>query len=162
MVRPLKPGARRVGLAPILATIMVVSLTLICSVVVGGFVFGVIGTGANTARVQVIGSMIQSYLGIDGSTFFVICASNLGNADGAGFVQLYNSGTAGAAANTLLIIYDGVTITADLGPGCNVLPESTVYILILSLPYEVPQGTQYSGYVSMSNGAEVLLAGSFL
>lgn len=154
---------RRRGIAPILAMVMVVSATLVTSVVLGAFAYGTLGSSADVALVQVEASQIPFTIGT-GFTF-LLCAPNPGNFVGvSGYIQLYNSGTKATKVDSLHFTFAGQTVVRVPSGPCTVLPEQSVYVIVVALPLDtVPStGAPYGGYVSTHNGAEVLFTGAFL
>ncbi len=149
----------RSAVAPIVSTVLVVAVTLITSVAVSGFIFGSYPSAENTALVQVVEKSVPASVGQ--GLAFAFCADNSGNSMG-GYIQLYNSGVANTTATTLQFVYDGNTTAMVLEGPCVVGSDSSLYVIIFSLPYGVEPGTPYTGYVTTTNGAEVLFAGDFL
>ncbi len=43
----------RKAISPIIATVLIIAVTLIAAVAIGGFVFGIFGSASNTAQVEV-------------------------------------------------------------------------------------------------------------
>ena len=153
-------ASKRRAISPIIATVLIIAVTLIASVAIGGFVFGTTASGENTAQVAVVGITIPA--SVDLGPSIVTCSPNNGNTFG-GYIQLYNSGTAATSANSLIFNYGGSAYTVAPSGSCIVAPETSLYLLIISLP--IPStamtGDPYSGYVSTGNGAEVLFVGTF-
>jgi hypothetical protein len=160
-VRCWRRGRGRRALSPILATVVIISTTLIASIAVSGFVFGLSGSAENTALVSVVGISIPTTVDLGPS--IVVCSPNSGNSFG-GVVRLYNSGTASTQAAFLVFTYAGVTFSVRPSGSCTISPESSLYLLVISLPVtlSVDVGAPFTGYVSTANGAEVLFTGSFV
>lgn len=155
--RGLRSGRR--GVSQILATVVIVAITLVSSVAIGGFVFGTLGSSANTAQVTVVSVAVPAAVGLGVTVAF--CSVATGNTEG-GLIELYNSGTKATDASGLTLVYNGESADVSLAGGpCSIPPESSLYVVILSLPYQTTTGTPYTGYVSTANGAEVLLTGAF-
>ncbi len=53
-----KNGQRR-AISPIIATVLIIAVTLIASVAIGGFVFGIFAQGQNSAQVAVTGTALS-------------------------------------------------------------------------------------------------------
>ena len=121
-------------------------------------VYGTLGSSANSARVEVTGTMVPAAVAL--GVTYVVCASASGNSF-AGYIQLYNSGTSATVATSFTMTYAGSVVQVPLSGSCKIAPESTLYLVIYSLPYFVNTGVAYTGYVSTANGAEVLLASAF-
>jgi flagellin-like protein len=158
--RPSGKYGRRRGISPILATVLIIAVTLVASVAIGGLAYGVLGSAANSAQVQVMTTIVPAAIGY--GVDYAYCSTTPGNIFG-GYIQLYNSGTGSTSARVINFVYDGVTV--DLNPSsanpCTIAPDSSLYLVILSLPLAVSRGVPYSGFVSTANGAEVLFTGTF-
>ncbi len=140
--------------------VLLIAITLVASVAIGGFVYGTFGSSQNTAEVEVTGTAIPATVGI--GLAIVFCSVAAGNSVGDGYIQLSNSGITSAVANALFFTYDGATTEVSLTGPCTVHPESSTYLLIIGMPYQAISGLVYTGFVSMSNGAEVLFTGGFV
>src|SRR5271154_4650843 len=68
--------AQRKAISPIIATVLIIAVTLIAAVAIGGFVFGIFGSASSSAQVQVTS---QNLLAIDnlstGSTHTFTCST---------------------------------------------------------------------------------------
>lgn len=148
-------------MAPILATVIIVASTIVISVAMGGFIYGTLGTSANSALVDA--QSVQIPADIDTGFAFLLCAPNQGNFFG-GYVALYNSGTVATHVNALTFTYAGSTQTMVPQGTCVIPPDTSLYVLVVALPlmFQPVTGNPYSGYVSAANGAEILFDGSFL
>lgn len=160
-MNPDSRGPSRRGISPIVATVLIIAITLVASVAVGGFTYGIFGSSANTAQVSVDASSVPAAVGLGATLVYCSGGSEVGAAV-SGYLALYNSGTAATTATSLVFNYDGAAISTQLSGPCTIAPESTDYVIIISLPYQTSVGVQYGGYVSTSNGAEVLFAGAFI
>src|SRR5689334_2143472 len=77
-------GTRR-AISPIIATVLIIAVTLIAAVAIGGFVFGIFGSSSSTAQVSVTSQNL-------------VAASNLL----AGTTATFACNVAGAANNLVL------------------------------------------------------------
>src|SRR5260370_2592816 len=59
---------KRRAISPIIATVLIIAVTLIASVAIGGFVFGIFAQGQNSAQVAVTGTALIAALFPTGST----------------------------------------------------------------------------------------------
>jgi flagellin-like protein len=157
--KPSDPRPRRRGISPIISTVLLITITLVATTAIGGFAFGIFSSSADTAQVEVTRTAVPAVIGV--GVTYAYCAISTGNSVGDGIIELYNSGTAGASADLLTFVYDGATVPVTLTGPCTIMPESEVYVLLLALPYQVDPGIAYTGYVTTSNGAEVLFTGAF-
>ena len=125
---------------------------------VSGFVFGTASQGENSALVQSVSVTIPATVGYGPS--IVVCAPNTGNSFG-GWIQLYNSGTRSTTASYLVLNYGGTIFSITPSGPCVIQSQSSVYLLVISLPRTGNVGDRFTGYVTVSNGADVLFVGSF-
>jgi flagellin-like protein len=153
------------AISPILATVLVIALTLIASVAVGGFVFGVFGEGENSAQVAVTGTaLLAADFLTGGSTTAFTCSS----ASSAAYLTLTNTGPGSASVVTISITWVGGN-TAYTGPtNCNIGGEGSatarVYIIFPATTKITPSaiaGQTYTGAIVLSNGAQLLLTGTW-
>jgi len=139
---------RRKAISPVLATVILIAITLIAAIAIAGFVFGLFGSFTSTARVTVNAVAL-----VHGAT-------------PTGTMVAYNSGTSNANANGITLTYGGQTcsaaitgspvlITAGLAPGV------TLTITAGSCATASVGGQAVTGTLSMSNGAQVPFSGVF-
>jgi hypothetical protein len=135
-------GERR-GASDLVATVLIIAATLIAFAAVAGYVFGILGSGSNTANVAVTSASINHTML-------------------TGVLTLSNTGTGGTSATGVTLTYKGATCnpvssTAIVGSG------ATVAISITGLGNCAATGSSspYMGYVSMGNGEEATFAGLF-
>src|SRR5437899_12166740 len=90
MFRSRSRGRR--AISPIVATVLIVAVTLVASVAIAGFVFGVFGTSTNSAQVAVTAASLRSsdFLTTNAGITFT-CGAATGS-----FLTLSNSLPAGA------------------------------------------------------------------
>ena len=111
-------GKNRVGataISPIVATVLIVAVTLVASVAVAGFVFGVFGSSANSAQVAVTGGSLKSgdfLSGNSGVTF--TCGAAAGS-----FLTLSNTGTAATSVTAATITVAGAINSFSLATGSS-------------------------------------------
>jgi flagellin-like protein len=141
---------RRKAITPVLATVILIAMTLISAISVGGFVFGLFGNYANTAQVQAqLGSCSHT-----GTT----CT-----------LTLYNSGSANTSiltgADCLSVKYAGQTAVATSCSASTTTVVAGGSLLVTATfgsSFTATAGEQLSGQISLENGAIVLFSGSFL
>jgi len=147
-------GKRRKAISPVLATVILIAITLIAAIAVAGFVFGLFGSFTSSVRVQVSTETI--YHG----------ALGIGAAPPASTMLLLNTGTSNTNANGLTLTYGGqscapaitgapVAVTAGVAPGVSLT------ITVGSCTVASTAGESFSGLVSLSNGAQVPFSGQF-
>jgi len=139
---------RRKAISPVLATVILIAITLIAAIAIAGFVFGLFGSFTSTAQVTV------SY------------SSLAGGAVPAGTMLVLNSGTSNTNANAVSLTYGGqtcsaaitgspVTLTAGKAPGI------TLTVTAGSCTTVPAHGQAFTGSLSLSNGAQVPFSGVF-
>ena len=136
---------KRKAISPVLATVILIAITLIAAVAIAGFVFGLFGTFTKTATVV-------------GST--VTCV----DATGYCTVSLINSGTAiTATSGTCTESYGGATYhgtdtagTIVPATGAGVAVTCTLQVGAAALV----GGEPVSGSISLANNGLVLFSGS--
>jgi len=139
---------RRKAISPVLATVILIAITLIAAIAIAGFVFGLFGSFTSTAQVTV------SY------------SSLAGGAAPAGTILVLNTGTSNTNANGLSLTYGGqtcsaaitgspVTLTAGKAPG------TTLTVTANSCSVVPVHGQAFTGSLSTSNGAQIPFSGIF-
>lgn len=135
-------AVRRKAISPILATVILIAITLIAAIAISGFVFGLFGTYTNTARVEAI-----SYSCSGTPEVCTIGLENIGTANTAlvGSCTMTFSGTSysGVAAVSSGSLNGGSTaIVTCTGPAGS----------------HAPVGSQIEGSILLNNGADVLFS----
>jgi flagellin-like protein len=156
-------ATRRKAITPIIATVLIIAVTLIAAVAIGGFVFGIFGSATSVAQVTVVGTAL-AHPTVAG-TFAAACLTTA-PASTSGYLQLTNTGTASTVASTISLTYGGSTFSVALtgGTTCTVPSGGSMYIGITTLtgfPAIGSSGQQFTGFVVMSNGAQVVYTGVF-
>jgi flagellin-like protein len=163
----MKFTGQRKAISPIIATVLIIAVTLIAAVAIGGFVFGIFGSSSNSAQVQVtgialVGATLAAGSGADGSPG---CATGAA----ANSITLTNTGTAAAAATSMSITYGGAVYTFAITGACTVTPAGlasgnpmTITMAATDLVTGATSGASYTGTVTMSNGAILVFAGTFI
>jgi flagellin-like protein len=159
-----KNGQRR-AISPIIATVLIIAVTLIASVAIGGFVFGIFAQGQNSAQVAVTGTAL---LGADfltgGTTKTFTCATSSSLA----YLTLTNTGTGSASVATISLTWAGGNTAYTVSGTCNIgasgSATATTYIIFPATSQITPSaiaGQTYTGTVTLSNGAQLLLTGTW-
>jgi flagellin-like protein len=161
--------AQRKAISPIIATVLIIAVTLIAAVAIGGFVFGIFGSSSSTANVSVTA---QSLVAADFATTTLVnptCTA----AGGVNTLTLSNTGTAAASATGVTITYGGSVNTFAISGTCivsaaglkgsttNGNPQVIVFAAGNGLAVPAAVGQTYTGTISMSNGAVLIFTGSF-
>jgi flagellin-like protein len=159
-----KYGQRK-AISPIIATVLIIAVTLIASVAIGGFVFGIFAQGQNSAQIAVTGTaLIAADFLTGGSTQTFTCATTSSLA----YLTLTNTGTGTATVATISLTWAGgntaYTLTAACNVGASGSPTATTYIIFPITSKITPSavsGQTYTGTVTLSNGAQLLLTGTW-
>jgi len=157
----------RRAISPIVATVLIVAVTLVASVAIAGFVFGIFASQGNTAQVAVTATALKAadFLSTGTSTGFT-CNTAAGS-----YLTLTNSGTAPASVTSMTVVVAGVSNTFGLTVGtCAVNavgaatnnPQSLLFVAALSkVTVDAVAGNAFTGTVTLSNGAILIYAGTF-
>src|SRR5216684_4215760 len=107
----------RRAISPIVATVLIVAVTLVASVAIAGFVFGIFASQGNTAQVAVTATALKAadFLSTGTSTGFT-CGVVAGS-----YLTLTNSGTAQVSATSMTLVVAGVSNTFSLTTGTCVV-----------------------------------------
>jgi hypothetical protein len=146
--------------------VLVIAVTMIASVAVGGFVFGIFAQGQNSAQIAVTGTALQAANFVTtnaGKTF--TCSSSSSSA----FLTLTNTGSGSASVATISLTWAGGNSAFNLLSGtCNVgasgSTTATTYIIFPATTKITPSaiaGQAYTGTVTLSNGAQLLMTGTW-
>jgi hypothetical protein len=145
--------------------VLIIAVTLIAAVAIGGFVFGIFGSSSATANVSVTASnFAAASWPAGGPSGTVTCIST---GETGQYLTLTNSGTAAGTVTGLTISWAGKTNSLTIPAGCNVgaagSASATLYLAIASpeLSIAASSGQTYSLTVTMSNGAGLLYTGTW-
>jgi flagellin-like protein len=160
---------RREGITPVIATVILIAVTLIAAVAVTGFTFGLFGSFTSSPLVTVIGSSLSAgtLTGAAGTSLTASCATSAG---AGSYVQLGNTGTASIAVTGGTIVYGTSTIPLSLTTSCSgaspvtVAPGASFY-LQLTVATKMPTaaaGQQFILNVVLANGVTIPASGTFV
>ncbi len=127
------------GISPVLATVILVAITLVAAIGIAGFVFGLFGSFTSTARVSV-------------------SSVGLSAVDGSYTVTLTNSGS--SSVNVVSMQVGGSPCTVPSPTVQVVAGQSTSFSGSCTLS-GANTGTQFSGSVGLSNGGQAFFYGQF-
>jgi len=159
-------SAHRKAISPIISTVLIISVTLVSAVAIGGFVFGIFGSSSNSARIQVTGiSLVGATLAAGTNSATPTCATGTA----ANSIILTNTGTELASATSLSINYGGAVYTFPITGACAVTAAGTasdnpltITMAATDLVTGATTGASFSGTVTMNNGAILIFAGTFI
>jgi len=143
---------RRKAISPVLATVILIAITLIAAIAIAGFVFGLFGSFTSSARVSAVLPSIKGTTTVGSITFL-------------------NTGTLNAAVNSISLTYAGVTCSPFSGPAANPAATAPVTITAGTAPVTVyiaqnacgasSTGVAFTGSAALSNGGQVPFSGTF-
>jgi len=143
---------RRRAISPVLATVILIAITLIAAIAIAGFVFGLFGSFTSTARVSVISTALVH----NAATPFM-----------TGSINVQNIGTSNTNANSMTVTYGGVTCAPQINAGNPQLVTAGVASVTVSLTavgsctVATVAGEAFTGSLALSNGGQVPFSGVF-
>jgi len=135
----------RKAISPVLATVILIAITLIAAIAIAGFVFGLFGSFTSSAQV---------------SGQVTTCVK----ATGVCTVVLTNSGTSNATPNSCTVNDKGAAVVSAVLPAATAVQAGTsgtytCTLPVANIPASAAVGSQAIGSFSMSNGASVPFSG---
>ena len=147
---------KRKAISPVLATVILIAITLIAAIAIAGFVFGLFGSFTSTANISQLSVNVPHAVAGAGLAF--TCSGTATSP----YIGLSNTGTANANVLTLSLTFGGSTYTAAPTGACAVSAGATQYLTITAYPAAASAtGQAFTGSVSMSNSGAVPIAGTF-
>jgi len=159
--------AQRKAISPIIATVLIIAVTLIAAVAIGGFVFGIFGTASQSAQIAVTGTTLTGAGFGTGTGGTVTCVTS---APAAPYLTMSNTGTASASVTAVTITWANgnnvfhLTAATTCAVGAAGSGSATTYAEFVATPLvssAAVAGSSYSGTVTMSNGAQLLFTGTW-
>jgi len=144
---------RRKAISPVLATVILIAITLIAAIAIAGFVFGLFGSFTSTAQVSVVSTSLNHAIFPAGCT-------------GAGCeIGFQNTGTSNANVNSVTLTYGGATCV----PASTHLPvlitagAGAVQVIFTGVGTCAAgtAGEAFVGSAALSNGGQVAFSGVF-
>jgi len=137
----LDSGKKRTAISPVLATVILIAITLIAAIAIAGFVFGLFGTFTSTAQVQ---ASVTDCTYTAPNEVCTLVLTNNGNS---------NTATTGSCSLT----YGGVTYTGTTAVGA-VNVGSTAAACTVAGATDPGAGVQVTGSVILANGGNALFS----
>jgi len=162
-----KYGNQRRAISPIIATVLIIAVTLIAAVAIGGFVFGIFGSASQTAQVAVttVTAPAADFGTTTGHSAFT-CATTA--TTGVAYVVVTNTGTAAATVTGMTLTWAGANNAFTPSVACQIgaagSATATTYVnfpTTATISIAAVTGQTFQGIVTLSNGAEVLFTGTF-
>jgi len=166
VAQKMRPSRQRRAISPIIATVLIIAITLIAAVSIGGFVFGFFGSESNSARVQITGiSLVGVTLAAGSNSASPTCSTGVA----ANSIILTNTGTVLASATSISITFGGSVYTFFITGACAVTAAGkasgnplTITMGSTDLVAGATSGATYTGTVTMSNGAVLIFESTFI
>jgi flagellin-like protein len=161
---------QRRAISPIIATVLIIAVTLIAAVAIGGFVFGIFGSASSSAQVQVTS---QNLIAADLLSTNTAASPTCNVAGAADDLTLTNTGTAATSVTGVTITWAGavnsfatsgvciVAAAGNAGATTNGNPISILFGASNALTVSATTGQTYTGTVTLGNGAVLLFTGTF-
>ena len=136
----------RKAISPVLATVILIAITLIAAIAIAGFVFGLFGSFTSTAQVSVTQATLPHG---------IVAATSL-------YAQ--NTGTSNTMVNSMTLTYGGqtcaptmtaVTLTAGAGATAIVITATG------GCSTGANPGEAFTGSLALSNGGQIPFSGTF-
>jgi flagellin-like protein len=152
---------QRRAVSPVLATVILIAITLIAAVAIAGFVFGLFGAFTSTAQISITS--------VSCSANNKLCTLVLTNS-GTASTQSGTSGTITFGGQTVtmqcgatpLTSVSGSTTVTTGGTGTTAITAGQSQLIYCSWnPSGAQPGQQFVGAVSLANGAQVQFSGTF-
>jgi len=154
---------RRRAISPVLATVILIAITLIAAIAVAGFVFGLFGSFTSSATVTEIGSNFAA--AGTGTTALTLAATPCGTTPSGYYLEFSNTGTANTAINSVSLTYGGSTSSVSISnPSANCVAKAGAqeYVYFTTLgTVQAASGERYTGSAALGNGGSVSYTGSF-
>lgn len=160
---------KRRAISPVIATVILIAITLIAAIAIAGFVFGLFpGFTASAQVTQGTSNLSATKLNTANVTNTGGFVAECFKTPGAGsYVGLSNSGTGSTTVTAVSLILQGKTYLAVLDTTCTtvnpVAASSTIYLRIFP-PSTAPNpalsaGASFGGTVTLANSGQVPLSG---
>ena len=179
----------RRAITPIIATVLIIAVTLVAGVAIAGYVFGLFGAGTQTAQVQVLSTSVPSgviavkgwaYNGTNPTlgTVGIAIFCNNDSPDHApasngtvATLRFTNKGVVNTKVIGIALTFGGVTYAASFSgtapqTGCTIASSGslTMHLTRVSVAtgVSVTAGGQFVGTITLSTGAQIPFTGAFL
>jgi len=137
----------RKAISPVLATVILIAITLIAAIVIAGFVFGLFGTFTAGARISANAVSCQSKATNGTLAYCIVSLTNNGNAGATIQACSFTGSGGGTGALHYKSATGGASLAAGLVAGGTITYGCAAPATLASGP-----GTSVSGSVSLSNG----------
>jgi flagellin-like protein len=156
---------QRAAVSPIIATVLIIAVTLIAGMAIVGYVFGIFGSSSSTPEVSVTSAnLAAASFPAGGPSGTLTCVTTNPTAP---FLTLVNTGTAAGTVTGLTITWSGSTASWAAPAGCTIgaagSASATLYTEFNAprLGTAAAPGATFSGSVTLSNGANLLFTNTW-
>jgi len=147
-------GRKRKAISPILATVILIAITLIAAIAIAGFVFGLFGSFTSTARVSATSVNLNHVIFGAACTGAPLCT-----------VYFTNIGSSNVNVNSLSLTYGGATCAPTVGAAPVSIPATStatpVTVTAVGTCVAGVIGQSFTGNAALSNGGQVPFSGTF-
>jgi len=146
--------SRRKAISPVLATVILIAITLIAAIAIAGFVFGLFGSFTSSAQVS---AQVTSCTAYNAPPTLNHANNNQCT------VVLTNTGTSNVQVVGGSVQIGGVAVACNAAPTGTISASSSLSVTCLQAAATNAQtvGSQAIGQFSLSNGASVPFSGTW-
>jgi flagellin-like protein len=152
----------RKAISPVLATVILIAITLIAAIAIAGFVFGLFGSFTSTP--QISGHVVTLTAAVaNAAAANPTCGTSV-PAAGASYIQFTNTGSANGAITSITFTYGGASHVQSAFTGsCTVASGGTLYVTETGIAATsgAVVGSQFTGTAITSSGGSVAFTGAF-
>lgn len=149
----------RKGISGIIATIILVVITLVAAGMAAGYFYGIFGSQTSTSNIAVTATDLSS-TSLGTGTFAVTASTTVATSD---YIELSNSGTSSATVASVFFTWGGNTYSAAVAAGTGkVTPGTPLYITFTEANGAPSAGEAYTGYALLGSGEQVIFSGTFI
>ena len=152
---------KRRAISPVIATVILIAITLIAAIAIAGFVFGLFPGFTASAQVTQGTSSLSAGL-LNGGTGNSLTATCSGTASG-NYIGLSNTGTGSTTVTSVSLILGGKTVAVAALTSCTATPvaaSTTIYLIIGGQSgVTLSAGSSFGGTVTLANSGQIPLSG---
>ena len=155
---------KRRAISPVIATVILIAITLIAAIAIAGFVFGLFPGFTASAQVTQ-GTSTISASGIGGGTLGLTgtCTGGGSPPSSGSYIGLSNTGTGSTTVTSVSLILGGTTYPVGTLLSCVATPvaaSQTIYLVITGhTGAPLSAGSTFGGTVTLANSGQVPLSG---
>jgi len=148
------PSRKRKAISPVLATVILIAITLIAAIAIAGFVFGLFGTFTSTARVQasVTQCVASTVANQEDCTLILTNTGNANTQTTASCSMTYKGSTYSG------VISAGGNVGVGVAQPVNAGGTATMHCTTTTAGAAAGPGVQVTGSMILANGGNALFA----